>query len=33
MGDDEDTGNVFVFNDDNTLDWATVYEAWDVGEP
>lgn len=32
-GNDEDVGNELVFDDDETLNWATVYEASGVGEP
>lgn len=35
MNDDQDVGveNDFVFDNDTTLDWATVYEALGVEEP
>lgn len=33
MDEDDDAGNELVFDDDNTLNWATVYEASGVGEP
>ncbi|KAJ1410141.1 Ribonuclease H-like superfamily [Sesbania bispinosa] len=32
-GNDEDVGNELVFDDDETLNWATIYEASGVGEP
>ncbi|RDX83247.1 hypothetical protein CR513_35854, partial [Mucuna pruriens] len=31
--DNNDAGNELVFDDDNALNWATVYEASGVGEP
>jgi len=30
--DNEDMGNELVFNDDLTLNWATIYEASSIGE-
>jgi len=31
--DNEEVRNELVFDDDRTLNWATVYEASDLGEP